>query len=350
MLKNGKSEIERYMKLNNIFNRKKEEITLPLFDETFLRRLERYSFHTAPALRGGLSGERRSRNLRPALDFSDHRPYTHGDDLRHIDWNAYSRHEELFVKLGEAPQSINVHILLDYSRSMAWSPSQNPELVDENNIEDVKSQKWDSARRLAGALGYLGLSGGERVVITSFANTMGKSFGPTQGKRQVIPLLQFITTIMPASPPQPSRTSGLVSSLASYARQHSRGGLLVLISDLLDTVTTDGTDEEWEELAEGLRYFPPPRWQVLVLHLLTEAEMHPKIAGDYDLQDVETSEILPFHVDEAMVAQYRLRVRRWCSQLQSACGMRAATYARVLAEWPFEQTVIPYLRQRGAIQ
>jgi len=339
------------MRLNNIFNRKKDEIAVPLFGEAFLRRLERYNFHTASSLRGGLSGERRSRRLRPALDFSDHRPYTHGDDLRHVDWNAYSRHEELFVKLGEAPQSINVHILLDYSRSMAWSPSQNPDVV-EKSVEDIKSPKWDSARRLAGALGYLGLAGGERVIITSFANEMSENFGPTQGKRQIIPLLQFITTIMPASPPNPGSTSGLVGSLASYAHQHSSGGLLILISDLLDTATTDtdGIDNEGEELAEGLRYFPPPRWQVLVIHLLSEAELHPTIEGDYDLQDVETGESLPFHVDEAMVAQYRLRVRRWCTQVQSACGRRAATYARVLAEWPFEQAVIPYLRQRGAIQ
>ena len=72
---------------------------MPLFDESFLRRLERLSFRTAPYLRGGLGGERRSRNLRQAFDFSDHRPYAGGDDLRHVDWNVYGRHGELFVKL-----------------------------------------------------------------------------------------------------------------------------------------------------------------------------------------------------------------------------------------------------------
>ena len=103
----------------NIFKRSPKPAPLPLFDETFVRRLEKLSFRTAPTLRGTMPGERRSRNLRPALDFSDHRPYAHGDDLRHVDWNAYSRHEELFVKLGEATQSVTVHILLDRSRSMA---------------------------------------------------------------------------------------------------------------------------------------------------------------------------------------------------------------------------------------
>ena len=333
-----------------IFNRKQEAAAQPLFGEAFLRRLERLSFRTAPTLRGGLSGERRSKNLRPALDFSDHRPYTPGDDLRHIDWSAYSRHEELFVKLGEAPQSINVHILLDCSRSMVWAPSQSPETI-ERNLSVPHSAKWDSARRLAGALGYLGLAGGERVEIAPFAYTMGQSFGPTQGKRQSVALLNFVAQLSPAAVPDGNRAkSGLVKSMAGYARSHAQGGFLIIISDLLDTAVPAGTNGEWEELAEGLRYFPAPRWQVLVLHLLSEEELHPTLEGDFDLQDLETGQSLPFHLEESVLAQYRLRVRRWCGELQSACARRAATYARITAEWPFEQAVIPYLRQRGTFQ
>lgn len=335
------------MWVNNLLKRNQDSSTLPLFDEAFLRRLERLSFRTAPTLRGGLSGERRSRNLRPALDFSDHRPYTPGDDLRHIDWNAYSRHEELFVKLGEAPQSVNVHILFDCSRSMVWAPAAN---TDANQLSLSQSRKWYSARRLAGALGYLALAGGERIEVTSFAYELGQNFGPTQGKRQAISLLDFVTTINPASPPKRGAQSGLVKSLAEYARRHSQGGLFILISDLLDTAAPVESAGEWEELAEGLRYFPSPRWQVLVLHLLTEAELNPPMEGDIDLQDMETGEVLPFHMDEDTLAQYRLRVHRWCAQLQAACARRAATYARITAEWPFEQAVIPYLRQRGAVQ
>lgn len=334
----------------NFFNRNKQDVAAqPIFDETFLRRLEQLSFRTAPTLRGGPSGERRSRNLRPALDFSDHRPYTSGDDLRHIDWNAYSRHEELFIKLGESPQNVNVHILIDSSRSMVWAPSQNIDTF-ERTLSEPKSTKWNSARRLAGALGYLGLAGGERIKITPFAYQMGSGFGPTQGKRQVIPLLNFITDLKPSSPPKSNSKSGLVKSMAGYARRHPQGGLLILISDLLDTAAPVGTGGEWEELAEGLRYFPSPRWQVLVLHLLSEEEMHPTLEGDFDLQDLETGETLPFHLDEDVLAQYRLRARGWCSELQAACAKRAATYARVMAEWPFEKAVIPYLQRRGAVQ
>ena len=339
------------MWFSNPFQRNTQP-ALPLFDEGFLRRLERLSFRTVPTRRGELGGERRSRNLRPALDFSDHRPYTPGDDLRHVDWNAYSRHEELFVKLGEASQSVNVHILLDTSPSMVWSPFQN---ADDLSLapQGIRSSKWDSARRLTGALGYLGLSGGERVEIASFGATLNESFGPTQGKRRAISMLKYLSDVVPAAASTSNSAgpqSSLVQSLSAYARRHPHGGLMVIVSDLLDTAVSPDGSGEWAELAEALRFFPAPRWQVLVVHFLTGQEIDPQIEGDYDLRDVETGKSLPFHLDDTTLTQYRLRVISWCKQVQSAAARRGALYARVVAEWPLEKSVIPYLRQRGAVQ
>ncbi len=325
----------------NIFNRKqKPERTLPLFDEVFLRRLERLNFRTTPSLRGDLLGERRSRNLRPALDFSDHRPYSTGDDLRHIDWNVFGRHEELFVKLGEATQSVNLHLLLDRSRSMAWEPGW---------VTRPKN-KWASARQLAGALSYLGLSGGERLVITAFEQELGDSFGPTYGKRRAISALQFLSSLAPAPAPKREFQASLARSLTAYARSHPQGGLLILISDLLDAAASPDVGRGAEWLAQGLSHLAPPRWQVMVIHLLSEQEMQPTLEGDFDLHDVETDENLPFHLDSHTISQYRLRMRRWSQELRRACAQRGAVYAQVMAEWPFEQAVIPYLRQRGVIQ
>lgn len=334
------------MRLKNPFSRPKES-SLPLFDEAFLRRLEKLSFRTVPHLRGALLGERRSRNLRPALDFSDHRPYSIGDDLRHVDWNAFGRHEELFVKLGEATQSVHIHVLLDCSSSMAWTP----EHTSQQDRPTTVYSKWDAARRLAGALAYLGLAGGERVTITPFGYTLAEGFGPTEGKRRVIAILKFLSQLKPQPPLKGGIQGGdLTYSLNTYARLNPRGGVLVVISDLFDTATQATPGGGGEAMAEALYHLVPPRWQVLVLHLLTEEEVHPTLDGDYDLRDTETSESLPFHLNQHTLAQYRLRVRAWCAELQSACARRGAAYAGILADWPLEQAVIPYLRQRGVVQ
>lgn len=343
----------------NIFNRRPKETTETLFDEKFLRRLERLNFRTAPRLRGVMLGEQRSRNLRPALDFSDHRAYVSGDDLRHIDWHIYAHHEELFIKLGESSQSVNVHILLDCSRSMAWQSNAsvfNSE-TDTDTPANLKRNrsKWNVARRLAGALAYLALSSGERVTITTFADDLGASFGPSHGKRQMIAPLRFLTALNPApamSENDLNREPGLARSLTNYARRHSEGGLFILISDLLDTVPSslEPATEKNGPLADGLRHLNPPRWQVLVMHLLTTAEMQPGLEGDFDFEDIETGQDLPFSVDKDTLAQYRLRVRRWCAAAESACARQGTTYSRILAEWPLEQKVIPYLRQRGVVR
>jgi uncharacterized protein (DUF58 family) len=336
------------MRFRRIFRRGVQDSSAALFDEAFLRRLDRLSLRTAPYLRGALWGERRSRNLRPTFDFSDHRPYAGGDDLRHVDWKVYGRHEELFVKLGEAPQSVDVHILLDLSPSMAWSSGQS---------QGEKPAKWDATRRLAGALGYIGLVGGERVAITPFGTDLHESFGPTRGKRRVVNALQFLAEIEP-TPARRDRVGGpsLAGILTDYARVYRSGGLLILISDLLDPADPllSWADEKDARrcggLAEGLRHLPSPRWQVLVLHLLSRYELEPTLEGDVDLQDVETGERLPFHLDEQTMSRYRRRVHIWCDQVKLACAQRGASYSRVLAEWPFERAVIPYLRQRGAFQ
>jgi uncharacterized protein (DUF58 family) len=348
----------------NIFKRRQKESIDFLFDEKFLRRLERLSFRTAPTLRGIMLGEQRSRNLRPALDFSDHRVYVPGDDLRHVDWHIYAHHEELFVKLGEASQSINVHVLLDCSRSMAWEPNSSSLTIENTaNLKGPlalgrKRSKWNVARRLAGALAYLALAGGERVRIATFADTLGEGFGPTQGKRQFIGPLRFLAALTPAPlSPDPeghqNRENSLAQSLTKYARGHSEGGLLILISDLLDTVASptlaDQEGHGGEELAEGLRHLTLPRWQVLIMHLLTTEEMNPSIEGDFDFEDIETSDNLPFYVDQHTLSQYRLRVRRWCSALETICTRQGTTYSRIMAEWPLEHKVMPYLRQRGVL-
>ncbi|MFN8455114.1 MAG: DUF58 domain-containing protein [Anaerolineae bacterium] len=184
-----------------------------------MRRLEKLSYRTMPHLRGALLGERRSRNLRPALDFSDHRPYSIGDDLRHVDWNAFGRHEELFVKLGEATQSVHIHVLLDCSSSMAWMPEHTPQ----SSRPAAIYSKWDAARRLAGALAYLGLHAcrahHHRPV---WATLLAEPFGPTEGKRRVIPIsLKFLADLRPQRAPQrrhPGRRPDLtVSTTATPA-------------------------------------------------------------------------------------------------------------------------------------
>ncbi|MCG8347101.1 MAG: DUF58 domain-containing protein, partial [Chloroflexales bacterium] len=237
-----------------------------LFDEGFLRRLERLSIQAQRTLRGNpSSGEHLSRHRLPTSVFSDHRPYTSGDDLRYVDWNVYARQNHIVLKLGEAEQDVHVHLLLDCSRSMSWG----------------QPSKLRMAQRLAGALGYLALAHSDRLHIAPFGATTQRPFGPAQGKGRLIEMLQYIAAISP----QPQTQLGGV--LQRYARSQERGGILVLLSDLL---AADG-------LEESLQTLQPLRWQVLVLHLLDPRELWPDLAGPLELEDSETGQCLPLVLD-----------------------------------------------------
>ena len=114
----------------------------PLLSPDFLRQLDRLDLATCRLQPGRMQGERRGPRRGGGQEFADYRPYTPGDDLRQVDWNAYARMERFFLRLFVEEEDTTLHLLLDASRSMAWG----------------EPTKLDFARRCAAALGYVALS------------------------------------------------------------------------------------------------------------------------------------------------------------------------------------------------
>ncbi|NJL33292.1 MAG: hypothetical protein HC893_04820 [Chloroflexaceae bacterium] len=112
--------------------------------------------------------------------------------------------------------------------------------------------------------------------------------------------------------------------------------MLILCSDLLIH----------EGLADGLRLLPPPRWQVVVLHLLDPRELRPELQGPFELEDSETGQRISVALDAEQIAAYHQGVQEWQENLKRLCGRYGATYAPVMTTWPLEQKIVPYLRAR----
>ncbi|MDP9312601.1 MAG: DUF58 domain-containing protein [Chloroflexota bacterium] len=286
-----------------------------MLDEAFLRRLERLALNASRTLRGGLSGTHPSTRRLPAPTFSDHRSYTAGDDLRYVDWNAYGRQEELFVKLGETEQDVPVHVLLDRSRSMDFGAND--------------THKLQFGRMLLATLGYLALASGDKLSVAAFDAQLAPVFGPQQSKAHALPLLRYASSVTPGA------ASEIGPAIQHYIRQRS-GGLLVVISDLWAVGDIDAV----------LRSVQPPRWQLLLLHVLHPDEIKPPISGDIELEDSEHGDAIALTADAATMARYGERFNQWCGAIETACGRRGATYARIATDMPLEQAVIPFLRQR----
>lgn len=289
-----------------------------IFDERFMRRMDRLALSAERFLRGGIAGDHRSMRHTPAAEFGGHRSYALGDDLRFVDWPAAARSDNVLVRLGDAPQDVTVHILLDRSASMGFG----------------EPTKFLAAQRLAAALAYITLVHGDRVVLTPFSAGSDAPSGPLQGRSRLTDLLRFISGLVIAE------STVLTTSLRAAAQKTPHGGMLVLISDLLAD----------EPLDVALRGLVPPRWQVVVLHLLDPQELDPGLRGNVSLEDTETGERAMYDVDAKALAEYRRRVRAWYDALEHTCFSAGAAYARFTTDQSLEQTIVPFLQQRRFLE
>src|SRR5438105_5807049 len=146
-----------------------------LLDGTLARRLERLTLVSRKRLVGQGQGDRRSLRKGTSLEFADYRHYVEGDDPARVDWNIFSRTDTLFVRLYEEEEVLNVHLLVDASRSMDWG----------------EPSKLRYARRLAAALGYIALNAANRLFVWPLCAS-ATSFGPSWGRGRAGPLLTFL--------------------------------------------------------------------------------------------------------------------------------------------------------------
>ncbi|MGA7729705.1 MAG: DUF58 domain-containing protein [Chloroflexia bacterium] len=312
-------------------------------DTELLRKLDRISLSVGHDLIGGLMGEHPANRRTIGIEFADFRPYSVGDDLRRVDWNAYARLGTLHVRQAQAEHDTTLYLLLDASPSMAFGyPS-----------------KFMSARRLAASLGYIALAHLDSVVMATpgadegrTTNDEGGSTTEGQGDNsklktqnsklfaqrfrgraesgEMFRLLQGLRT---------RSVSGFDASLAGWAGENAgraQGRIAVVISDLL----LDG----WRD---GLRALASAGYQTNVMHIVSHDEISPSELGDLELIDSETGERMELYLGREGLAEYGRRVQSWLADTASYCRSQGATYLRVMNDVDIERVLLDTLRRRG---
>ena len=293
------------------------EIDPTVFDEGFLRQLERLLLLMRSAVRGGLKGGRRSVKRGQSVEFADYRDYTMGDDLRQLDWNVYARLERLFVKLFVEEEDVTVTLLIDASASMAAGTPG----------------KLLFAKRAAAALGYIGLASEDRVGVTALSGRTARRRTAMRGSGRVFRLLADLSAIEPAEGP----TDLLVAARHAGAQLHGRG-IVVLLSDLLDP----NADKVIRELAATGS-------ELIVMHILSPDELDPALEGDLRLVDSETGEGLDVTVDLATVDAYKARLAAWKADLADLAAKRRASYVDLSSDQNLADLMFAELRRRRVL-
>ncbi len=288
----------------------------PLLEATFLRKLDRLALQTRRAMAGDLQGERRSPKRGSSVEFADFRPYNAGDDIRQIDWNLYARAERFYLKLFVAEEELNVHLLVDTSRSMAWG----------------EPDKLRYARQIAAAFGYIALSNLDRVNVTAFGGRPAAISG-IRGKRGAFSLFDFLQRL------EAGNSANLTQFCRSYIQTARSAGPLLLCSDLFDP--------GWRDALRALSSRP---FEITVMHVLAPQEIDPPIEGDVRLVDSEGGPAVEISADLDVLQRYRDSLRAWQAEIEAFCSGRGMRYVPVNTAIPIEEFVFGQLRRAGVIR
>jgi len=288
------------------------------FGPEFIRTLDALNLLARRLLAGEDRADRPTPRRGASLEFADYRRYTPGDEVRYIDWNVYARHGSLFVKEFAAEESIHVSIALDSSASMAYG----------------KASKFEAARELAAALGYIGLANFDSVSVFALGESLKMSVRRLRGKRSVFPLLGALEAMVPGG-----RTDFRAAFAAPLVRAKGRS-LAILLSDFCDPTG----------YPQAIRSLQSQGHQVHMIHVVAREELDPPDRGPFKLVDIETGARRPIALSPATVERYRVRFRAYCDELERFATEHELYYARVRSDEPLDRRVRDILRRGGILE
>ena len=139
--------------------------------------------------------------------------------------------------------------------------------------------------------------------------------------------------------------TNLTRALRAYVQAVRQPGLVVVVSDLFDR--SDGSGEWGYE--EGLRFLAGSKYEVVVLHVLDDAELAPPWSGDLKLVDAETGGEREVTMGQRTLRVYQRTLEEFLSGIEAFCSGRQISYTRVATSEAVEDVVLS-LRRRGVVR
>jgi uncharacterized protein (DUF58 family) len=288
-----------------------------LLDPQFMARLDQLDVMSRKLLAGKMKGERRSKRRGQSVEFADYRNYVIGDDLRFIDWNIYARLDRLFLKLFLEEEDLSLYVILDVSKSTDYGDPHKATYI----------------KKVAAALGYIGLVNYNRVSLCAMADGIVADTGAMRGRRRVTQMIDFVSKLEPAG------GSHFAESCKRFALAHRHKGVCVVISDFFDK----GGYEN------GLRYVAGGKYDLFCVQTLSPQEIEPDLQGDLKLRDMEDDDLAEVSITQPLMKQYKANLNAYCLAVKDYVTRRGGTYLFTSTAVPFDTLVLNYLRERGLL-
>ncbi|MCA9593152.1 MAG: DUF58 domain-containing protein [Myxococcales bacterium] len=286
-----------------------------LLDPAFVRELEALRRRLEVRARSGAAGEHTARRRGGSAEFSEHRGYVAGDDMRRVDWLAFARTGEPVIKLFRAEEDVIVRLLVDSSASLDFGDPPKSEV----------------ARRLAAALGYMALAGSQRAQVLLAQGHDGRPdpvgvtriATPRRGRGGLAALLRDLTSASPGG------SVDLARAVDQTVQRATRPGMLVVLSDFFDA----------GPVTAALTRAAAAGHDVFLIQIVTRSEVEPDFEGDYALVDAETGATVDVTMDASAVEAYVMRFAGLVEELRAWSKKHGASYLRVTTDEPLEGVV-----------
>jgi uncharacterized protein (DUF58 family) len=288
-----------------------------LLDPAHLAALGRVEIIARWVVDGFMTGLHRSPRKGFSVEFAEYRPYLPGDDLRHVDWKIAARADRLVVKQFEEETNLRATVVLDVSRSMAWSGAQ---LGSGGRVRDAaRLTKLAYAEIVAASLSLVLLRQRDAVGLVRFDDRVRTAIPPRA--RQA----QWRRLVAALDDPGAGRASSAPAALEQAARLLDRRGMVVLISDLLMEV---------DDTVRALRGLRAAGHDVTVLHVLDPDERDLPVQGELLFADPESDLEVPATVADVRAA-YRETVIEVIDEWRTRLGAAGVGYEVVSTDAPF---------------
>ena len=254
-----------------------------------------------------------------SVEFSEHRRYEPGDDPKDIDWQVFARTDRIYIKRYQAETNITGYLLMDLSRSMGYTYRQN-------------LTKFDYAICLAAAIGYLMVHQQDPVGLMTFDDELKASL-PARSRRS-----QFGDILSVLQRCKPTGNTDIAGNLRRVASMIKHRSLMMLMSDLL---------ADPDEIIDAIRMLRFRGHDVIVFHILDEAEVTFPFTGSVDLLEPESTDHVI--VDAAGIrADYLAALHELRERFRTTCAAIGADYVPLDTSMPFDKALVEYLSQRQA--
>jgi uncharacterized protein (DUF58 family) len=268
-------------------------------------------------VQGFMSGLNKSPYHGFSAEFSEHRKYERGDDLRTIDWNVYAKTDRFYIKKFEAETNLDTYLLVDTSASMDYG-------------SEGYMTKFDYAICIAAALGYMSLSQQDAVGLAIFDDRV-RAFLPPKSKRtHLFNILSHLANT------RPTGETSLAESIHQVASRVSKRGLMILLSDLL---------ADQDPVIEALHHLRFRGHDVIIMQVLDVSEATFPFQGQIRFEDAETADRL--NVDPiALRAGYLESLRAFIDRYRQECLTMQADFTTVDTSMTFDKALLEFLIER----